>query len=153
MLTKNQIDQLARASFETYKKQRLREGLPVEYEQYEEQPATLIWSGRAQVLDIETKISMLGYKIKDSALVQPTDHITDLTPNEIESLAIYEHDRWMKNRIADGWTFGKTKDTDRKITPYLVVWEELSEQMKDFDREPVRNIIPLLESVGLAVSQ
>lgn len=153
MLTENQIDQLARASFETYKKQRLRAGLPVEYEQYEEQPTTLIWSGRAQVLDIETKISKLGYKIKDSALVQPADRITELTSDEIEHLAIHEHDRWMENRIADGWTFGKAKDTDRKITPNLVPWEELSEQMKDFDREPVRNIIPLLESVGLAVSQ
>lgn len=114
MLTENQIDQLARASFETYKKQRLREELPVEYELYEEQPDTLIWSGRAQVLDIETKISLLGYKIKDSALVLPADRITELTPDEIESLAIYEHDRWMENRIADGWAFRETKDTEKK---------------------------------------
>lgn len=124
MLTENQIDQLARASFETYKKQRLREELPVEHEQYEEQPDTLIWSGRAQVLDIETKISLLGYKIKDSALVQPADRITELTPDEIESLAIYEHDRWMENRIADGKLqpinfggieHGKNTDENRRV--------------------------------------
>lgn len=153
MLTEEQIEQLARKSFELYKDHRNRNGLPIEYERYEDQPETLLKSGRDQIRDIENKVSMLGYRIEPEQSVGSEDRIDSFTAEEIETLAVYEHERWVKNRIDDGWQQGPVKDVDRKITPYLVSWDELTEQVKDYDREPVKNIIPLLSSAGYVISR
>jgi hypothetical protein len=34
---------------------------------------------------------------------------------------------------------------------YIVPYEELTEEIKDYDRDTVRNMIPLINSVGLKV--
>ncbi len=80
----------------------------------------------------------------------PVNHnrVLSFTAEEIESLAIQEHDRWVAERIADGWILGPEVDAVSKTTPDLVPWEELTEVEKDFDRRPIKDIIPLLESIG-----
>ena len=72
------------------------------------------------------------------------------TDQEVERLAAAEHVRWTRERIADGWTVG-AKDVARKATPYLVSFEELPEDIAEFDRIFVREIPRLLVSVGLHI--
>ena len=45
-----------------------------------------------------------------------------------------EHDRWNDERRKAGWKLGAKKDTDNKITPYLVSWDELAEDIREYDR-------------------
>lgn len=73
------------------------------------------------------------------------------TEEEIELMSVMEHDRWVAERRADGWTSGDERDVVNKITPYLVSWEELPEEVREWDREPVRRIPELLTGVGLEV--
>jgi hypothetical protein len=47
--------------------------------------------------------------------------------------AILEHRRWMADRRMNGWRYGPTRDNDRKIQPYLVPFEELSEEVQAYD--------------------
>ena len=42
------------------------------------------------------------------------------------------------------WTFGSPKDPEKKITPYLVGWADLSDEVREWDRQAVRNIPFLL---------
>ncbi len=42
------------------------------------------------------------------------------TDSEIKLLAIAEHERWNRERIADGWTLADKKNVERKETPYLL---------------------------------
>lgn len=51
-----------------------------------------------------------------------------------------EHDRWCEDKIIKGWIYGPEPDFELKTSPYLVPWEELSEGVKDYDRNTVRNI-------------
>ena len=53
----------------------------------------------------------------------------------------------MAERILSGWQSGP-KDTARKITPYLVDYAELSEEIKDYDRDAVRNLPKLIAMAG-----
>jgi hypothetical protein len=62
------------------------------------------------------------------------------TDAEVETLAAAEHLRWMRERIADGWTAGD-KDAPRKTTPYLVSFDELPANVGEYDRIFVRKII------------
>lgn len=44
------------------------------------------------------------------------------------------HESWMRQKLADGWKFGATKDPDAKEHPCLVAFDELpvEQQAKDF---------------------
>lgn len=63
------------------------------------------------------------------------------TPGEIEQLAELEHQRWCAERTRAGWihTDGP-RDLATKRSPYLVAWSELTEQVKELDRNTVRTI-------------
>lgn len=41
-----------------------------------------------------------------------------------------QHDAWMKERLEQGWVFGKVKDTEKKTHPALRPYTELSEGVK-----------------------
>ncbi len=43
------------------------------------------------------------------------------------------HDNWSKEKLADGWVYGKVKDAEKKTHPCLVPFEELPlfQQKKD----------------------
>lgn len=45
-----------------------------------------------------------------------------------------QHDCWMALKIADGWTYGETKDAEAKTHPCLVPFDQLpkEQQVKDF---------------------
>jgi len=42
----------------------------------------------------------------------------EFTPAEIEILAEMEHNRWVSERLFDGWVYGKKRDIEKKISPY-----------------------------------
>jgi hypothetical protein len=73
------------------------------------------------------------------------------TPAEIEIMAEMEHDRWMAERRIAGWVYGPERDVERKITPYLVPWSELPEDVKEWDREAVRAIPEVLAQAKFEV--
>lgn len=45
-----------------------------------------------------------------------------------------QHEVWMAERIAQGWTLGPVKDNDLKKHPALVPFDELPELVKQKDR-------------------
>jgi ppGpp synthetase/RelA/SpoT-type nucleotidyltranferase len=73
------------------------------------------------------------------------------TRDEVELLADMEHGRWNAERLLEGWTWGEKKDAVRKISPYLVSWSELAEDVKNWDRETVRKIPEFLAKIGLEI--
>jgi len=77
--------------------------------------------------------------------------LVEFGDEEVELLARMEHGRWNAERLLDGWTWGETKDSARKISPYLVSWPALPEEVKEWDRQTVRNIPAFLAKVGLEI--
>lgn len=53
-------------------------------------------------------------------------------------MAEIEYARWNVEWLLDGWKWGKEKNVIRKISPYLVPWSELPDDVKEWDRETVR---------------
>ena len=66
-------------------------------------------------------------------------------------MAKMEHDRWMNEKIAKGWVYGKKRNDELKIHDCLLNWNELDEKTKDLDRNTVSIIPELLTKVGFAV--
>jgi hypothetical protein len=68
----------------------------------------------------------------------------NFTNEEIETMAIMEHNRWNAERWLGGWRKGP-RDKGRMVTPHLVEWEELPEEVKKYDRDTVRSIPNLVK--------
>jgi hypothetical protein len=41
-----------------------------------------------------------------------------------------QHETWMRNKIADGWTLGDVKDSEKKTHPALIPYEYLESGVK-----------------------
>jgi hypothetical protein len=65
------------------------------------------------------------------------------TPQFLEHLAICEHQRWMGEKIIQGWTYGETRDDGRLLHPDIRSYSDLSPETKEKDRVQVRKALGL----------
>ena len=147
------IEDLARAAHARYCEQQKARG-----ETEKELPAIRPWAelsedlrdaNRAQVADIPNKLSLLGYELVPGSGLAPAQIV--ITPQEMDTLARAEHERWMTERRRQGWTFGDPRDDARKHHPCLVPWEALPEFEKQKDRDTVDNIPHLVRKAGFQI--
>ena len=116
--------------------------------EWEDLPEHLRQSNRHQAAHIFEKLHAIGCEVRvaTGSEVEPIAFAED----EMELMAEMEHDRWTAERLAEGWTFGE-RDVPAKTSPYLVSWEELPDEIREWDREPVRRIPELLAAVRLEI--
>jgi voltage-gated potassium channel Kch len=143
---------VARAMHEEYVRKQAEDGETPETNPsmvaWEELPETLRESNRRQADHIPVKLQAVGCAIAPLADWRAAP--LELAPDEVERLARVEHDRWRAERLLDGWTYAPgPKDLRRKTTPWLIPWEEMPEEQKDYDRNTVRNLPRFLARAGL----
>lgn len=85
----------------------------------------------------------------DTSKVELPDDLLELT----EKIAENVHENWSVGRIADGWTYGETRDDDKKTTPCLVPYSELSDSEKEFDRVTALQTLKLIVALGYKISK
>ena len=82
------------------------------------------------------------------------DHTAfSFSPAEVEALAAAEHERWMRERIAEGWRHGPRRDDTLRINPALVPWDQTSDEGKQFNRDYVTQLPALLARSGFALAR
>jgi class 3 adenylate cyclase/tetratricopeptide (TPR) repeat protein len=147
------IEELARAVHDAYcAEARVRGDTPatnVAVRPWDELTEDLRDSNRGQVVDIPNKLHALGYELAPPTGLFPSE--IKMTDEQVEELAKNEHDRWMSDRRARGWTHGTVRDDTRKFHPKLVGWDQLDDADKQKDRDAVRNMPRLIEKAGLRV--
>ena len=88
---------------------------------------------------------------------QPIDTSEILIPTELEPLvevmAKNVHEVWAKERINQGWTYGKYRDDIKKHHPCLVPYEELSEDEQKYDRNTSQETLKLIIKLGFSISK
>lgn len=115
---------------------------------WEKLPADLRQSNVAQAADIGDKMEAIGAIIVPESAGAPEFTFTD---EEIERLAEQEHERWMRDRLSQGWRYGQPRDDEHKIHPDLRAWAALSETDKDKDRNAIRTIPATLHDAGFQI--
>ena len=144
---------LARAKHEQYvHAERLKGRTPEEnpsMRPWEQLPDVLKESNRRFADGIGPKLAAAGLVIVPDPLADPATAVAALSEEEVEELARLEHDRWCRDLERDGWrrTSG-AKDPERRLHPQLVTWAELSEEERDKDRDPMRELPGMLARVG-----
>jgi hypothetical protein len=115
---------------------------------WEELPESLRQSNRDQAAHIPVKLATIGCELGE--LTAWHDEPFVFTDREVEVLAELEHERWVADRVRNGWKPGR-RDVAQKRTPYLVPWSELSEDVREYDRLFVRNLPRILGKLGYGI--
>jgi hypothetical protein len=120
---------------------------------YAELPPEMKQSNRDYVRDIPTKLARIGCIMMPARSGEPASDF--LGEGLLEALAEMEHERWVRARLADGWSHGDVTDPQKKVHRALVPWDALvgpdleSEREKDLDL--VRGIPEILARAGYAI--
>jgi len=100
----------------------------------------------------------LGYFYNDRDLM--LERVFSLTEEQVDELAEFEHIRWCDEKQQMAWEFAEYDENDEELRKEmrkkrkhncLVEYETLSLNDKEKDKQPVRNMIPILEMSGFKV--
>ena len=70
-----------------------------------------------------------------------------------EMLAKNTHEVWAKNRMAEGWSYGKERNDLKKETPCMVEYEQLTETEKAYDRNTALETLKLIIKLGYKIEK
>ncbi|MBC8184320.1 NAD-binding protein [candidate division KSB1 bacterium] len=108
-------------------------------------------SSLQQADHIPAKLRSIKCYTRDKKIEETDKMVVDeFTTAEIEIMAKMEHIRWVSERLIDGWTQGEY-DAENRVNPHLIGWNKLTDEVKDFDRDAVREIPRLLKKTGLLI--
>ncbi|EDV29875.1 uncharacterized protein TRIADDRAFT_52741 [Trichoplax adhaerens] len=91
-----------------------------------------------------------GYKPHPLDLAQK-EILNDHLEKVVEILAKNAHEVWAKDRIQQGWSYGLSKDGDRKRNPMLIPYEKLDEQSMKSNRDTARETIRTIIGFGCTI--
>ena len=144
------IESVAQAIHERWRQEAIANGdeAPAWHELDESRKA----SSRDQARHVPAHLRAIGCAIEPLTDRQATDF--SFTDSEVKTLAVAEHDRWNRERAADGWKLAPEKNVARKQTPYLLPWEQLNERYPNvaaMDAVFVRALPAILAAAGLQI--
>ncbi len=144
---------LARAIHEEYVRLKKKKGVTPDTDPsivpWEELPENLKESNRSQAGHIGIKLKTVGCGI--TPLTDWDAELFQFISDEIEKLAEMEHERWNEERLFNGWKYGQEKDIEKKISPFLVPWAQLSDDIKEYDRNTVCEMPAFLARAGFQI--
>ncbi|MEK6324289.1 MAG: NAD-binding protein [Acidobacteriota bacterium] len=154
MILNESQDILARAIHEAYVHKQESEGQSAPENpnlvRWEMLPEEIKDSNRQQADHIAVKLRSVGYSTHPVSR-EESAHV-EFTPEEVELLAEMEHGRWHAERSLAGWSYDPaTRDLERKTSPYLVDWDQLPDQIRDYNRHTVREIPAFLAKAGFEI--
>jgi voltage-gated potassium channel Kch len=154
LITRGDNEVLARALHEHYVRSQTALGV-----QRTTNPAVVPWAelplpmrelNRNQADHIARELAAIGCRI--GPLLDIEAEPLALTDDEVERLAGVEHERWLAERHAMGWTLGP-RNPERRTNPNLLPWDQLGEDARALTRTLVRQIPQSLATAGFAVQR
>jgi len=97
-------------------------------------------------------LSMLhiaGYNMT-SATDQDVPHV--FSAGLLDLLARLEHDRWSREKIDAGWRYAPRREPQDRIHECLIPWDEMPDDLRQYDRQYVQNLPELLFKTGYAIT-
>jgi len=152
-LNMEQLEKIAIAIHNRYNDttRRLNPEKEIEYPNYADLPIVKKYYNFRVAKDYPVMLHALDCEIKPLSLQQDITPIKEFTTEEVEILAKREHDRWMQGRAEQGYRYAAISDKAQKRNQYMIEYEDLPEHIKEYDRDPARDIPSLLGGVGLGV--
>lgn len=84
-------------------------------------------------------------------LAVPGTNNAPIPPDDAEQLARLAHARWWASKALSGWRYGETRDDRAQLHPDMQPYDQLSEPVKQKDRDEVASLPRLAELAGEAL--
>jgi hypothetical protein len=99
-----------------------------------------------QARSYREKLALIKYEmaLKD----ENREAVTAFTDDEVLLMAKQKYQRYIFEKTEDGWSYAPVRNDEKKHNEYLVDWDTLGEEVQNWDKEPVLNIIEILDKVG-----
>ena len=92
---------------------------------------------------------------KQEYIPQPIDTSDVMLPIEMEELveemSKNVHEVWAATRISQGWTYGNQRNDELKTHPFLIPYEELPEEEREYDRNTSIGTLKLIIKLGFRI--
>ncbi len=85
----------------------------------------------------------------DTGRIELPEELLALT----ERLAENVHENWAAGRIADGWVYGEKRDDEKRTTPCLVPYSELTEEEREYDRHTALQTLKMILALGYTIEK
>ena len=79
------------------------------------------------------------------------DKIARYIETHVDRLAEAEHDGWMSQRAKNGWTYGTSRDDDKKFHPLMIPYSKFPDPEREKDRTAVRRYAANVEAAGFVI--
>jgi ppGpp synthetase/RelA/SpoT-type nucleotidyltranferase len=147
-LDKKTKEMLAREAHENYRKKHYKIKEDPSLLPWEELSEDLRKSNLDQIEFIKIKLDAVGLTVQKKNT--KSIRLIEFSPGQIEIMAEMEHGRWNVERLISGWSQGD-RDPSNKRSPYLIAWNQLSEEIKDYDRNTIQHIPQMLKNIGYEI--
>ncbi|MFH1841657.1 MAG: RyR domain-containing protein [bacterium] len=146
------IEELAREAHEEYRRE---QGKPIIHQNpalsdWKVLPDDLKRSNRNQICHIEEKLRQVGLRLEKVPAGEDIP-LFEFAESDLMFLAELEHARWNVERLLSGWRLADRKDFAKKLSPCLVSWTKLTDEIKYWDIQAVKNIPKLMQSKGYRI--
>ncbi|NOZ19839.1 MAG: Ryanodine receptor Ryr [Planctomycetes bacterium] len=105
-------------------------------------------SNRQQADQIPKKLRKIGCGFSPVTGRDPVK--IKFTSEEVEVLSEMEHERYVSERRLAGWTLGP-RDDKKKTSPHLIPWDDLEDEVREWDRQAVRGIPEFMADAGFEI--
>ena len=150
VLTSKQIEDTAKVIHENYvKEQNALKRDDLNLKSWDSLNSDLKKSNINQAIFICELLASTGYGMRKLQL--DGKGIKNFSKDEITRMSKMEHGRFVAERLMNGWRYGPQKNIEKKISPYLILWDELTEEIKQYDVDAVVKFPELLEAAGYEI--
>lgn len=150
-INENLISNIARAIHADYCHKRMTEGQSrqsnLNLVDFDELSEEIKEANMDSARSIPRKLKLLGIDLLKMAN-NVNYKLLALSDGEVEVLSQWEHCRWNWQKIIQGWVYGAKKHEANKTHPCILPWNELPENIKEYDRENVRLIPEIIQTAG-----
>lgn len=93
--------------------------------------------------------------MKQTYTPAPIDTSAIVLPEDIvrlgEKLAMNVHENYVQLRLSQGWTYGTTRNDQKKENPCMVPYDQLSEDEKESDRRTSMETLKTILALGYEI--
>jgi hypothetical protein len=155
----DQVDQMAAELHERYRSEAMNAGRPADVP-WDDLPDDHRAQNHHAVRFTVEQLRRYGFEVRPEGQLTTAESLLVVDPGQldhavVEAMAIDEHDRWARQKRANGFVFGDpdlhpTEDGIR-VSRSLVDWDDLDDEDRERDRGPIRAMPEVLASAGLVM--
>ena len=106
-------------------------------------------SNRSSVRSTLVALAALGYRLV--RCTPGAQSLSTLPAEQHEPLKRLEHDRWLREVLQNGWTYGEPSKPALRLNKNILQFDKLAAKVQPLDLVAVQTILARLPELGYAV--